>query len=369
MTDNARLIAVADLLVDEERLIDLDAIANAAAAQAARLTRAGHARVSLVGPSGAVVTEYPANPDRGWAPALLEASVSAGETTGIVSLADPVDGGFTDLDAWLLDIVARRIESQVGGLDLRQSEKHTTQLMRDAEVAGELQRALVTADRRETVTATAAGDLRPACQVGGDLFDLLEVDGDLVAVIADVSGKGAPAALLTAALLSTVQAQVTVIGARPAALLAAVSSAMEGMLHRTGRIVTLAIAAVDSRAGVVRIASAGHHPVFLASGGSVTVVRPTCPPLGVVPPSADEHVLDFPSGATVLLASDGLVDQCDPWGIPFGMRQLADSFAIAVGDAPSAIVAQLLKAIRTHAGVAPQDDDRAAVVFVSRSQS
>jgi serine phosphatase RsbU (regulator of sigma subunit) len=241
-------------------------------------------------------------------------------------------------------------------------------LMRDAQVAGELQRALVTADRRETPTASAAGDLRPACQVGGDLFDLLEVDGDLVAVIADVSGKGTPASLLTAALLSTVQGQVNVIGAHPGALLRAVGTAMEGMLHRTGRIVTLAIAAVDSRAGVVRIASAGHHPVFVDAGGTVTVIRPTCPPLGVVPPSADEQVVAFPVGTTILLASDGLVDQCDPWGIPFGMRQLADTFAKAPDHTPSEVVSHLLKAIKRHAGVAPQDDDRAAVVLVSRSR-
>jgi len=369
VTDVARLVAAVNLLVDEELLRDLDAIANSAAEQAARLTRAGHARVSLIGPSGAVVTEYPSNPERGWAPSLLEVTVSAGDTTGSVSLAEPVDGSFSELDAWLLEIVARRVEAQVVGLDLRQSDEHSRQMMRDAEVAGELQRALVSADRRETPTASAAGDLRPARQVGGDLFDLFEIDGDVVAVIADVSGKGAPAALLTAALLSTVQAQVNVIGARPGALLEAVGAAMEGMLQRTGRIVTLAIAAVDSRAGVVRIASAGHHPVFVATGGTASSIRPTCPPLGVVLPHADENVLDFPEGAAVLLASDGLVDQCDPWGIPFGMRQLAETFESALAPSPSVVVSRVLEAIRIYAGVAPQDDDCAAVVLVSRSGS
>lgn len=368
MSDSARLLAVAELLVDDGRVATLGEIADSAAALAARLTRAGHARVSLVGPSGAVVTECPMNTERGWAPSQLEASISAGGTTGIIALAEPADGAFSDLDESMLDIIARRIESQVSALDLRQSESQASQLMRDAEVAGELQRALVTADRRETASVSAAGDLHPAGHVGGDLFDLLEVDGELVAVLADVSGKGSPASLLTAALLSTLQAQVQVIGAHPGALLAAVAAAMEGMLQRTGRIITLVIVAVDSRDGVLRIASAGHHPVFVATGGSIAVIRPTCPPLGVVPPSRDERVVEFPVGTMVLLASDGLVDQCDSWGVPFGMHELARAFAKLDGRAPSEVVSRLMKAVQRHAGQAPQDDDRAAVVLVSRSQ-
>jgi len=365
--DLSRLIAVADLLADEEAARDPGAIARSAAVQAARLTRAGQARVHLVCAAGVVEAEYPEGQGGRRLPSALEAVVEVGRTQGEVGVAAPVDGAFTSLDSWLLEIVARRVESQLARLEVQRAEITAREVMRDAEVAGELQRALVTADRRETASARAAGDLRPARRVGGDLFDLLEADGELVAVVADVSGKGAPASLLTSALLATVQHQVNALGPHPARLLAAVDASIEGMLQRTGRIVTLVIAAVDSAAGTVRIASAGHHPVFVCVDGTVSTVRPTCPPLGVLPPRLEERVIDFPADSAVLLASDGLVDQCDVTGTPFGMERLASTFAESLDSRPSIVVARLLKAARRYAGLVPQEDDRAAVVITSRS--
>ena len=104
--------------------------------------------------------------------------------------------------------------------------------------------------------------------------------------------RTAPAHLLTSAVLSTVHHHAALVGARPGRLLAAVARAMEPMLERTGRLVTLAIAGVDWRGGEARVASAGHHPVFVCSEGRSEVIRPTAPPLGVVLPGDDEALVD-----------------------------------------------------------------------------
>jgi serine phosphatase RsbU (regulator of sigma subunit) len=366
MPDVARLVAVVDLLVDDFRAFDRATIVSLAAEQAARLTRAGRACVAVEGPEMSFEAAYPRGTTEGPRVEILEADIEVGATTGKVRVAEPVDGEFSALDSWLVQIVARRVESQLRMVELHDADLVSKQVVHDAELAGRLQRALASADQLATSAASAVGDLRPARWVGGDVFDLIEADGDLVAVLADVSGKGAPASMVASALLFSVQHHVAALGSQPGRVLAAVGASMEKMFERSGRIATVVIAAVDSRAGVVRIASAGHHPVFVATGGHVVVVPATCPPLGVFVPRPQEHEFAFGSDSAVLLASDGLVDQCDPGEAPFGMERLAAAFAEVAAADPANAVASVLGEVQAHAAQAPQDDDRAAVVISGR---
>ena len=362
-TDVARLIAVVDLLVDEGRRLDRATIAADAAEHAARLTRAGCAVVSLTGDNGSVRGSYPDGAST--TQPVLEGRIETSSCVGTVRASDPVDGGFSRLDAWLVEVVARRVESQLATVELHEAELRARDVTRDADVAGELHRALISAEQRRTPVAAGAGRLLPARRVGGDLFDLIEVDGGLLAVLADVSGKGAPASLLTSALLSSVHHHAPSVGARPGTLLAAVGRSMATMLDRTGRIITLAIVGVDRSGEAIRVASAGHHPVLLATGGSPREVRPTALPLGVVPPGEDEVVADFPAGSSVLLASDGITDQRDPHGVPFGMSRLAAALAATAERRPEQVVGSVLSAVAAHGASTDQDDDQAIVVVTS----
>lgn len=362
MSDVARLIAVADLLVDEGRLLDRAGIAESAAEQVARLARAGYAHVVLAGPDGAVDAAYPgASPVGDFG---LEARIDGSSTVGSVRVAEPIDGSFSHLDAWLVEVVARRIESQLAVVDLHESKVSQAEVVRDAELAGELQRALVSAERCATPRAVASGRLLPARRVGGDLFDLIEVDGGLLAVVLDVSGKGAAASLLTAAVLSSVHHHAREVGVAPADVLQAVDASMAPMLDRTGRLVTLAVAGVTRRGGEVRIASAGHHPVLVRAADGAEAVPPTAPPLGVVRPGTDEAVVDFPEGASILMASDGIVDQRNPLGVPFGMDRLGALLDTRF-SAPESLVRRVLDDVDTFAAGMPQDDDQALVVVTS----
>lgn len=366
MSDIARLIAVADLLTEEGRVLDRAGIAESAAEQVARLTRAGYAHVALAGPDGALDATYP-----GVSPIVefdLEARVDGASTVGSVRVAQPIDGSFSHLDAWLVEVVARRIEAQLAVVDLHESKVAQAEVVQDAELAGELQRALVSAERCATPRAVGAGRLLPARRVGGDLFDLIEVDGGLLAVVADVSGKGAAASLLAAAVLSSVHHHARDVGVAPGALLRAVATSLAPMLDRTGRLVTLAVAGVTRQGGELMIASAGHHPVLLRDADGVRAVRPTAPPLGVVRPGTDEVVVGFPEGASLLMASDGIVDQRNPYGVPFGMDRLTTLFE-GVSGAPGPVVRFVLDDVDTHAAGTPQDDDQAVVVLRSEGGS
>ena len=137
------------------------------------------------------------------------------------------------------------------------------------------------------------------------------------------------------------------------------------MLDRTGRLVTLVIAAVEPPSGELRIASAGHHPVLLAGTDSVDVIPATAPPLGVVIPGDEARVHTMEKDTALLLASDGLPDQCDTAGRPFGLENLRAALADRTANEPQTIADQLLTTVHRHADGAPQDDDQAVVVMTS----
>lgn len=227
--------------------------------------------------------------------------------------------------------------------------------------AERVQRALTSAHELSVGPLRAACDVREALGVGGDIVDLLEVRGCLLAVLADVSGKGSAASLVAAMLLASIQHHVVTVGARPGALLQAVEASMSGVLERTGTIATLAVVAVDPAACTVRLASAGHHPVLLRSQTGVAAVPSTCPPLGAAVPCGQELRMPFPAGSTLALVSDGITDQPDAVGRPFGLEGVSRVVASSRRD-PRATVAEILAGVDRHAGPCAVFDDRSVLI-------
>jgi sigma-B regulation protein RsbU (phosphoserine phosphatase) len=84
------------------------------------------------------------------------------------------------------------------------------QIDRELKIAGEIQRMLVPPRQRSTATIDAAGNTTPCRAIGGDFFDLYDLpDGGFGFAVADISGKGVPAALLAAALQGAFAAYAT----------------------------------------------------------------------------------------------------------------------------------------------------------------
>lgn len=235
----------------------------------------------------------------------------------------------------------------------------------DGDRAAVVQHALSTTHALTLEHVSAASDLFGLHGAGGDLVDLIPSEGQLVAVLGDVSGKGAPASLIAAVVLASVQHHVALLGPQPGAVLAAVCASVSAMLDRTGSIVTLAIAAIDPATDALRIASAGHHPIALAAEGGTTNVVPTCPPLGALPACSSETVIDFSRGATLVIASDGFTEQPDQRGNEFGLAGLTSLAERARTDSPAAAIERAVALVETHADGASAVDDRAIIVVTS----
>lgn len=225
-----------------------------------------------------------------------------------------------------------------------------------------VQNALSTSDRRSLGSVSAAARSAGLYTVSGDFVDLMEVDDKLVALLGDVSGKGVAASLVASVVLASVQHHVDDVGAQPSELLGRVHRSIAGMLDRTERLVTLAIAVIDPEGLRATIASAGHYPVMLASDVGISHLGPTSPPLGTVMPSRIEIVAPFVPGSALLLASDGITEQRNDCGVEFGLDRLGRLAHDARFCEPAVSVDVVHETVRRFSGRAARSDDQAAVV-------
>ena len=146
-------------------------------------------------------------------------------------------------------------------------------------------------------------------EVGGDWYDLIEIaDGHLVAIVGDVSGHGLRAAT-TMATLRTAAFAYAARDSNPGSILERVSDLVARKPHNYFATVLCMRIAVDTR--VITLASAGHLPPLLVSGGeaSYVAIDEVGPPVGAGATHYGETKIDVAADATMIAFTDGLVER------------------------------------------------------------
>jgi serine phosphatase RsbU (regulator of sigma subunit) len=176
-------------------------------------------------------------------------------------------------------------------------------------------------------------EYRPHFEVGGDFFDVRRTgDRKLTAIVGDVSGKGAAAAMVMARVAAEFR-HVSETVRDPAELLGQLNVSL-GEYVPDDTFVTAVCVCYDARRGRLKIANAGHYPPLLKhkSGGVTFVGRTTSTPLGMVANQSykTEEIIAKP-GDILLLVTDGVTDTLDPRR-GLGAWRLADIVAHAPHD-------------------------------------
>ncbi len=164
-----------------------------------------------------------------------------------------------------------------------------------------------------------------ASQVGGDYYDFIPFrDGRIGIVVADVSGKGVPAALLTMVLKTTFKA-LRVETLSPSQVLREVNRILIGIIAES-YFITMTYGIIDPSTRSMNLANAGHTPVLHLTkkdgGDIVTPVEIPGYPLGVIETSFKERKVMLEAGDTLLFFTDGVLDCCNKTGERFGMAGL-----------------------------------------------
>ncbi|MFD5829767.1 SpoIIE family protein phosphatase [Lentzea sp. NPDC060358] len=144
-------------------------------------------------------------------------------------------------------------------------------------------------------------------EIGGDFYDVIELDGQVLIAIGDVCGHSIEAATIMAEVRHTLRAYA-VEGHRPAEILRRVDVLLQ-RFHPTGGLTTMCLLLVDLEAGTVSVANAGHVPPLLADATGASYAPVKGPLLGIGLDRPEATSLPLPPGTTVLLTTDGLVER------------------------------------------------------------
>ncbi len=237
----------------------------------------------------------------------------------------------------------------------------------ELEIAATVQQKLFPRAARRLRTVDYAGQCMAARGVGGDYYDFLDLgfldhghepgESSIGFVLADVSGKGIPAALLMANLQACFRTQAASGVRRPAELLEAVH---RHFYSSTGsdRFATLFFGSYDDRTRRMRYANCGHcAPLLLRAGGEVIKLEPTAAMLGAFEKwDCTEEEVSLATGDTLLLYSDGVTEAANPAGDEFGEDRLARILRESSASTAEDLVRRIVHAVSTFSEASLVDD-------------
>jgi len=220
--------------------------------------------------------------------------------------------------------VIQRYVKQREQLD-RTVRQQRDQLLQDVELAAQVQRMFLPIHRPAMPGVEIAGMMQPAKGVSGDYYDYRSIDEHTIQiVIADVAGKGVPAALLMSATAAAVQLE-----ARDERDMLEVVNRLNSGLHSlsdSNHYVTLLLADIDARSRSLRYVNCGHNPalLFQAKTHDVIPMNSSCFPIGMF----DSEVCAINSaklttGDILVLYTDGVTEAENSLGEEFGMERLS----------------------------------------------
>jgi sigma-B regulation protein RsbU (phosphoserine phosphatase) len=267
-------------------------------------------------------------------------------------------------DARLLAAIASQIGAALETQRLVQESLKQERLVRELELAHDLQLKLLPDTGKFLGDAQVAARCAPAESVGGDFYQLFRLsDGRLGVMIGDVSSHGFSAALIMALAISAagIYAQQA---DPPAAVLRSVHQALRKELESTEMYLTLFYCVLDLEKGLLTYANAGHPHAFKIGGdGKAERLGATDPPLGMVPlEEYGEATVSWNADADLLcLFTDGLSDAFGR-GDGTGEDELVEEVLRVRHEPVQEILARLFESAEKAVLSIPPDDRSAVLV-------
>src|SRR5450830_1348108 len=295
-----------------------------------------------------------------------------GRWLGVLIVADKENRAgsiddFTEADERVASLFANQAAIALENARLHREAVEKEKMEREMELAASIQKTILPDTLPDVPGLVISGANRPAKQVGGDYFDVYQLaDGRTAFCVADVSGKGVPAALLVSTVHACLHLLVPNNASDLPGLVARVNHHLVGF-SSTRKFATLFIAVFDPAAGTLTYVNAGHNPGLWISPGGVNLLPSGGVPVGMMPGVVHKQAsIRVAPGDTILLYSDGITEALNGSDEEFGMERLTALAIAGRVQAPAELSRRIFGAVNDFTtGVAQYDDQTVLIARVS----
>jgi sigma-B regulation protein RsbU (phosphoserine phosphatase) len=300
---------------------------------------------------------------------LVVSIAVAGRRLGLLAVADKEsrDGGvldFTSTDGRLLALFANQAAAAIETARLHKEAIEKERIERELELAAAIQREILPRSLPDVPGVELAAANIPARHIGGDYYDFFPLSGGRLGfLVADVSGKGVPAALLVSTVHAAVHLQID-----EAKTIAELVQRIDRHLRRfaaTRKFLTLFFGVLEPRTGLLTYVSAGHNPALLVRPSGVTEkLESTGVPVGMLPNASwKEGTRVLGAGDVLCVYSDGLTEAVDAAEEEFGLERLTDEIARRRELPVRRLCEEILGRVAEFADGVPQYDDQTVLIL------
>ena len=308
-------------------------------------------------------TRYPENARReGLVSGLCVPMTYRGETIGVIRVYTAKRYKFSESEQALLRSIGSQAAGAIIANRLWQEHARAERFDRQVKAASEIQHRMLPSQPPRHAGLELGGAYDPTLEVGGDFYDFIELpDGQLGVCIADVVGKGLPAALMMASVRSALRVH--------AYQSHDVGCIMERVNRhmcrdtRAGEFATLIYGVFSADSHTFTYSNAGHIPPLLLRGDKLTELTAGGLVIGVQPEETFERgtTLLNPSDILIMI-TDGVTEAMDFEGTAYGRDRLVASIRKHRSLDAQQLVQQILWDVRRFVGLADQSDDITIVV-------
>lgn len=279
-----------------------------------------------------------------------------GEFLGVLYLDSKRPAAFSKLDRQILDALAADAASILDNARLVEKERERQRLEQEIGIARDIQQALLPKNFRDYPHLSVSGVNFPCLSVGGDYFDVFPLDDKRTAfLLADVSGKGLGAALLTTMLQGAMSGMT--LGTDPARVFNHVNRFLCDHAE-VGRYATMFFGILEDN-GRLEFINAGHpSPILIRKDVVEEAFTEGSFPVGLVPEAEfTTTTLNLEPNDTLVLFSDGVTEAMDPEEQLYGVPRLRGVLQGKTNDQLEEIQRAVLESVENFARGARQADD------------
>jgi phosphoserine phosphatase RsbU/P len=295
-------------------------------------------------------------------------NVKPHEFLGILYLDSRRPAAFSRLDRQLLDAFTDQAASILDNARLVARERERQRLEQEINIARDIQQALLPRNFGDYPHLSVSACNFPCLSVGGDYFDVFSLGDNRTAfLIADVSGKGLGAALLTTMLQGVLSGMS--LGTDPVRLFNHLNRFLCSHAE-VGRYATMFFGVLDEQ-GQVEYINAGHpSPILLRRGIAEEAFTEGSFPVGLVPEAEYSSAsVQLEPGDTLVLFSDGVTEAMDPGQELFGVARLRDMLGTHTETPLDKLQKAVLESVENFSRGASQADDLTLLLIRYRAAS